>query len=220
MKVHQTLEWLNLLSLGTKGLKPRQQSVYSQGSVTGGGWRGQHLNSQQHSLTTPIRHFVSIKQASTLFSCIVYTDLSSQPPPLFNAGRAGTASNPACCPPCRLLSLPYRPGRQVFSVLRSTTTHRWQKFRPKSSKGATKKNFWPNFGWFYQKQAEKGPQKIFKRCSLFLAVITVINLIFNIQYTNFLRPLFCLFLVKISQNSARNFFLWPLLSFLAGISAW
>ena len=37
-------------------------------------------------------------------------------------------------------------------------------------------------------------------------MITVINLIFNIQYTNFLRPLFCLFLVKISQNSARNFF--------------
>jgi len=44
MKVHQTLEWLNLLSLGTKGLKPHQQSVYNQGSVTGGGWRGQHLN--------------------------------------------------------------------------------------------------------------------------------------------------------------------------------
>ena len=90
----------------------------------------------------------------------------------------------------------------------------------KLKRGHRKKNFWPNFGWFYQKQAEKGPQKIFKRCSLFLAVITVINLIFNIQYTNFLRPLFCLFLVKISQNSARNFFLWPLLSFLAGISAW
>ena len=90
----------------------------------------------------------------------------------------------------------------------------------KAQKGPQKKNFWPNFGWFYQKQAEKGPQKIFKRCSLFLAVITVINLIFNIQYTNFLRPLFCLFLVKISQNSARNFFLWPLLSFLVGISAW
>ena len=30
MKVHQTLEWLNLLSLGTKGLKPHQQSVYNQ----------------------------------------------------------------------------------------------------------------------------------------------------------------------------------------------
>ena len=66
MKVHQTLEWLNLLSLGTKGLKPRQQSVYNQGSVTGGGWRGQHLNSQQHSLTTLIRHCVSIKTAYTV----------------------------------------------------------------------------------------------------------------------------------------------------------
>ena len=58
----------------------------------------------------------------------------------------------------------------------------------KLKRGHRKKNFWPNFGWFYQKQAEKGPQKIFKRSSLFLAVITVINLIFNIQYTNFLRP--------------------------------
>ena len=53
MKVHQTLEWLNLLSLGTKGLKPRQQSVCNQGCVTGGGWRGQHLNNIH-------------------FSCIVY----------------------------------------------------------------------------------------------------------------------------------------------------
>ena len=66
MKVHQTLEWLNLLSLGTKGLKPRQQSVYNQGSVKGGGWRGQHLNSQQHSLTTLSRHCVSIKPAYTV----------------------------------------------------------------------------------------------------------------------------------------------------------
>ena len=53
---------------------------------------------------------------------------------------------------------------------------RWQKFRPKCSKGAAeKKNLWPNFGWFYQKLAEKGPQKIFKRSSLFLAVITTYN---------------------------------------------
>jgi hypothetical protein len=36
MKVHQTLEWLNLLSFRTKDLKPHQQSVYSQGSVTPG----------------------------------------------------------------------------------------------------------------------------------------------------------------------------------------
>ena len=33
MKVHQTLEWLNLLSLGTKGLKPHQQSVYNQNQL-------------------------------------------------------------------------------------------------------------------------------------------------------------------------------------------
>ena len=90
----------------------------------------------------------------------------------------------------------------------------------KLKRGHRKKNFWPNFGWFYQKQAEKGPQKIFKRSSLFLAVITVINLIFNIQYTNFLRPLFCLFLVKSAKIRPEIFFLWPLLSFLAGISAW
>ena len=76
----------------------------------------------------------------------------------------------------------------------------------KAQKGPQKKNFWPNFGWFYQKQAEKGPQKIFKRCSLFLAVITVINLIFNIQYTNFLRPLFCLFLVKSAKIRPEIFF--------------
>ena len=75
MKVHQTLEWLNLLSLGTKGLKPRQQSVCNQGSVTGGGWRGQHLNSQQNSLTTLSRHFV-LSNARTLFSCRVYTILT------------------------------------------------------------------------------------------------------------------------------------------------
>ena len=33
MKVHQTLEWLNLLSLGTKGLKPHQQSVCNQNQL-------------------------------------------------------------------------------------------------------------------------------------------------------------------------------------------
>ena len=146
MKVHQTLVWLNLLSLGTKGLTEPTIGIQS-GLCHGRGLA--RTASQQHSLTTLIRHFVSIKPASTLFSCIVYTDLSPElsAPPLFNAGRAGTARNPACCPPCRLLSLPYRPGRQVFSVLRSTTTHRWQKFQPKSSKGATeKKNLWPNFG--------------------------------------------------------------------------
>ena len=33
MKVHQTLVWLNLLSLGTKGLKPHQQSVCNQNQL-------------------------------------------------------------------------------------------------------------------------------------------------------------------------------------------
>jgi hypothetical protein len=50
----------------------------------------------------------------------------------------------------------------------------------KAQKGPQKKkvgrkNLWPNFGCFYQKVAEKGPQKIFKRRSLFLAVITMYN---------------------------------------------
>ena len=83
----------------------------------------------------------------------------------------------------------------------------------KLKRGHRKKNFWPNFGWFYQKQAEKGPQKIFKRSSLFLAVITVINLIFNIQYTNFLRPLFCLFLVKSAKIRPEIFFCGPFWAF-------
>ncbi|MFO0006214.1 MAG: hypothetical protein ACK559_34335, partial [bacterium] len=42
-----------------------------------------------------------------------------------------------------------------------------------------------------------------------LAVITVINLIFNIQYTNFLRPLFCLFLVKSAKIRPEIFFVAP-----------
>jgi hypothetical protein len=89
-------------------------------------------------------------------------------PDLFNAGRAGTASNPACCPPCRLLSLPYRPGGQVFSVLRSTTTHNQcckvarQKFRPKSSKGATKKKFLAEFWLILPKTGRKGAAENFQ----------------------------------------------------------
>jgi hypothetical protein len=47
----------------------------------------------------------------------------------------------------------------------------------KAQKGPQKKkvgrkNLWPNLAEFYQKVAEKGPQKIFKRSSLFLAMIT------------------------------------------------
>ena len=64
MKVHQTLEWLNLLSLGTKGLKPRQQSVRNQGSVTGGGWRGQHLNSQFYAPLFEIWVSFRVKRSS------------------------------------------------------------------------------------------------------------------------------------------------------------
>ena len=164
MKVHQTLEWLNLLSLGTKGLKPRQQSVCNQGSVTGGGWRGQHLNSQQHSLTTLSRHFV-LSNARTLFSCKVYTDgdQSSQPPPPRPAVPVRQVILPAAVParPAGILSSgwagwggqkPVSEGRQAHRGDTHTPdrqqhhTHKRQKFRPKSSKGATKKNFWPNFG--------------------------------------------------------------------------
>ena len=114
MKVHQTLEWLILLSLGTKGLKPRQHSVCNQGSVTGGGWRGQHLNSQQHSLTTLSRHFV-LSNARTLFCCIVYTDgdQSSQPPPPRPAvpvrQQAGLLAVPAR-QQAGLLAVPLRPA--------------------------------------------------------------------------------------------------------------
>jgi hypothetical protein len=124
MKVHQTLEWLNLLSLGTKGLKPRQQSVCNQGSVTGGGWRGQHLNSQQHSLTTLSRHFV-LSNARTLFSCIVYTDgdQSSQPPPPRPAVPVRQVILPA--------AVPARPaGIQCCQVLISIHGHIRQKPRP------------------------------------------------------------------------------------------
>jgi hypothetical protein len=53
---------------------------------------------------------------------------------------------------------------ELFSVAR------WQKLRPKNSKGAAEKKSWPKE--FYQKVAEKGPQKIFKRSFLFLAMIT------------------------------------------------
>ena len=84
---------------------------------------------------------------------------------------------------------------------------RWQKFRPKSSKGAAEIKICGRIlADFTKNRQKKGPQKIFKRSSLFLAVITVINLIFNIQYTNFLRPLFCLFLVKSAKIRPEIFF--------------
>ncbi len=37
----------------------------------------------------------------------------------------------------------------------------------KLKRGRRKKNLWPNFGGFYQKLAEKGPQKIFKKVPYF-----------------------------------------------------
>jgi len=63
MKVHQTLVWLNLLSLGTKGLTKPTIGIQS-GLCHGRGLA--RTASQQHSLTTLIRHFVSIKPAYTV----------------------------------------------------------------------------------------------------------------------------------------------------------
>ena len=111
MKVHQTLVWLNLLSLGTKGLTKPTIGIQS-GLCHGRGLA--RTASQQHSLTTLIRHFVSIKPAYTVPpSCLSQRycvserteDLPAGPvrvcvypqhhthkrPDLFNAGRASTA---------------------------------------------------------------------------------------------------------------------------------
>ena len=63
MKVHQTLVWLNLLSLGTKGLTEPTIGIQS-GLCHGRGLA--RTASQQHSLTTLIRHFVCIKPAYTV----------------------------------------------------------------------------------------------------------------------------------------------------------
>jgi hypothetical protein len=69
---------------------------------------------------------------------------------------------------------PLRPAMQKTSQIYVT---RWQKFRPKSSKGAAEKKSWPKefVAEFWLILPEKGPQKIFKRISLFLAVITTYN---------------------------------------------
>ena len=63
MKVHQTLVLLNLLSLGTKGLTEPTIGIQS-GLCHGRGLA--RTASQQHSLTTLIRHFVCIKPAYTV----------------------------------------------------------------------------------------------------------------------------------------------------------
>ncbi len=68
----------------------------------------------------------------------------------------------------------------VNGIIKSSVA-RWQKFRPKSSKGAAEKKKLAEricgriLAEFYQKVAEKGPQKIFKRSSLFLAMIPTYN---------------------------------------------
>jgi hypothetical protein len=54
---------------------------------------------------------------------------------------------------------------------------RWQKFRPKSSKGAAEIKICGRIlADFTKNRQKKGPQKIFKRSSLFLAVITTYNI--------------------------------------------
>jgi hypothetical protein len=57
---------------------------------------------------------------------------------------------------------------------------RWQNSDQKAQKGSQKKKLVERICGrilteFYQKVAEKGPQKIFKRSSLFLAMITTYN---------------------------------------------
>jgi hypothetical protein len=90
MKVHQTLVWLNLLSLGTIGLT--EPTIGIQSGLSHGRGLARRA-SQQHSLTTLIRHFVSIKPAYTVLpSCLSQQYCVSVPrPDLFNAGRASTA---------------------------------------------------------------------------------------------------------------------------------
>jgi len=71
MKVHQTLVWLNLLSLGTRDF-PHQQLVYSQLQIT--------------TPSTMLRHFVCMTPAFPLSSCKCNWALScsirAAPPPL------------------------------------------------------------------------------------------------------------------------------------------
>ena len=98
MKVHQTLVWLNLLSLGTKGLT--EPTIGIQSGLCHG-WGLARTASQQRSLTTLLRHFVSICLSTQRALCpAVYwgwlAELSSQlfPP----------------APPC---SMPAGPVRQA-----------------------------------------------------------------------------------------------------------
>ena len=52
---------------------------------------------------------------------------------------------------------------------------RWQKFRPKSSKGATEKKFVAELWLILPKTGRKGAAENFQKSSLFLAVITTYN---------------------------------------------
>ena len=61
----------------------------------------------------------------------------------------------------------HTPDRQITEKRNGVARLPGRNSGQKAQKGPQKKNFWPNFGGFYQKQAEKGPQKIFKRCSFF-----------------------------------------------------
>jgi hypothetical protein len=70
--------------------------------------------------------------------------------------------------------VPARPAGLQDSV---PSVARWQKFRPKSSKGAAEIKICGRIlADFTKNRQKKGPQKIFKRSSLFLAVITTYNI--------------------------------------------
>ncbi len=66
---------------------------------------------------------------------------------------------------CTVAHLPISPP----PLLLKASVARRLKFRPKSSKGAVKKNLWPEelVVEFYQKWQKKGPEKVLKRNSLF-----------------------------------------------------
>jgi hypothetical protein len=70
--------------------------------------------------------------------------------------------------------VPARPAGLQFSHSRSSVA-RWQKFRPKSSKGATEKKFVAEFWLILPKTGRKGAAENFQKSSLFLAVITTYN---------------------------------------------
>jgi hypothetical protein len=82
MKAHQTLVWLNLLSLGTKDLA---ESTIGIQSGLCHGWGLARTASQKRSTTTLLRHFVCITPACPLSTVPAVTELSAvpyvQPPP-------------------------------------------------------------------------------------------------------------------------------------------